>query len=71
MVREKRGSEFLHLVVEAKGKEEIGLSKMEEKKIEFAKRFFGNLKVRFEAQYSGDCMTKIIKRALLKSDNGD
>ena len=71
VVREKRGSEFLHLVVEAKGKEEIGLSKMEEKKIEFAKRFFGNLKVRFEAQYSGDCMTKIIKRALLKSDNGD
>lgn len=71
VVREKRGSEFLHLVVEAKGKEGIGLSKMEEKKIEFAKRFFGNLKVRFEAQYSGDCMTKIIKRALLKSDSGD
>ena len=69
VVREKRGSEFLHLVVEAKGKEEIGLSKMEEKKIEFAKRFFGNLKVRFEAQYSGDRLAEIIKKALSKNQS--
>ena len=69
VVREKRGSEFLHLVVEAKGKEEIGLSKMEEKKIEFAKRFFDELKVRFETQYSGDRLAEIIKKALGKNQS--
>lgn len=69
VVKRKEGDECLHLVVEAKGKDKSELNQIERLKIEFANRFFSHLKVKFEAQYSGDKMKEIIKRAMLNSSN--
>lgn len=64
VVKEREGNQRLHLVVEAKGKNAIELNEMERKKIEFANRFFDELKVRFETQYSGNTLKNIIANAL-------
>lgn len=69
VVKERGGNQRLHLVVEAKGKNAIELNEIERKKIEFANRFFDELKVRFETQYSGDRLAEIIKKALGKNQS--
>lgn len=66
VVKEKEGNQFLHLVVEAKGKNANELNEIEKSKILFAQKFFQKMKVKFETQYSGDRLTEIIKRALHK-----
>ena len=69
VVKERGGNQRLHLVVEAKGKNIIELNEIERKKIEFANRFFDELKVGFETQHSGDRLAEIIKKALGKNQS--
>lgn len=66
VIKEKKGDEFLHLVVEAKGKNTNELNEIEKNKIFFAQKFFQKIQVSFQTQYSNDLLADIIKKALNK-----
>ncbi|ADO83843.1 type III restriction-modification system endonuclease [Ilyobacter polytropus] len=62
VVRYKDGKETLNLVVESKGKDEIGLSTEEKMKIKCVEKLFaGNLNIKFKPQFKRDEMSKIIR----------
>ncbi len=68
LVKQKDGSQTLSLVVEAKDKGRLDLSKNEDKKIKHAEAFFNSSdadsRIKFETQLKGDQISSIIERAL-------
>ena len=68
VVKDQKGKQSLHLIVETKGKDKRDLSSNEQKKIEHAERFFSSIgndiSVKFETQFQGNKIVDILKKAM-------